>query len=165
MSKTNWKKLADKTYLGAWDIEDGDLILTIASVTQEKVQNPQGKDDLCIVARWQENDYKPMILNATNCKVIEKICATPYIEDWVGHKVALFKTNITAFGDTTECVRIRPYAPRVVEKPKHYCECCGCEITGANGLDADSVAAYTFKKYGKELCSVCASKVKNGGNE
>ena len=32
MAKTNWKKLANKDYLGAWDIEQGsDLVLTKTS--------------------------------------------------------------------------------------------------------------------------------------
>ena len=162
MSKTNWKKLADKSYFGSWDIDDEDLVLTIKSITQESVKNPQtGKEDLCIIARWVE-DYKPMILNVTNCKAIEKALGSSYIEDWANHQIALFKTNISVAGEMVECVRVRAFAPRV-NKPKHYCSDCGCEILKANGLDADSVAAYTLKKYGRELCSECASKLKNNG--
>ena len=164
--KTNWRKLADKEYLGSWDLpeDNSDFIVTINNIEQKQVKNPQGKDDLCIVCNFREN-IKPMILNATNCKTIEKVYGTPYLEEWAGKKIALFKTTISAFGDTTEAIRIRNFIPREIVKEKHYCAECGCEITAANGMDADSVAAYTNKKYGRELCSICASKLKNGGNQ
>ena len=165
MAKTNWKKLANKDYLGAWDIEQGsDLVLTIARVEQRQVKNPQGKDEEVIVAEWREG-YKPMILNVTNCKAIAKAHNSEYIEDWVGKPVSLFTTMVSAFGDTTEAVRIRPYAPRIEKKADIICEECGQVIKGANGMDAESVAQYTFKKYGKKICSDCATKLKNGGNE
>lgn len=165
MSKTNWKKLADKDYLGSWDIENGDLVLTIKNVEQKKVKNPQGKEELCIVCEWYEN-YKPMILNATNCKTISKIYNSDYIEDWCGKKVALFVTSVSAFGDTVEAIRIRNFIPREVVKEVLVCEDCGQEIKSSNGLDANSVAQYTLNKYGKKLCSECAAKLKNnGGNQ
>ena len=165
MAKTNWKKFANKDFLGSWDIENGDLILTIRNITQKSVKNPQGKEELCIVCEWVEN-YKPMILNVTNCKTISKIYNSEYIEDWVGKKVQLFVTTVSAFGDTTEAIRIRPIVPREVTKQLLICDECGQEIKGANGLDANQVAQYTSNKYGRKLCSECAAKLKNnGGNE
>lgn len=165
MAKTNWKKLANKDYLGSWDIEQGsDLILTIAQIEQKQVKNPQGKDEEVIVAEWYEN-YKPMILNVTNCKAIAKAHNSEYIEDWIGKRVSLFTTMVSAFGDTTEAIRIRPYAPRVEKKPDIVCEECGQIVKGANGMDAESVANYTKNKYGRQLCSECASKLKNGGKQ
>ena len=165
MAKTNWKKLANKDYLGAWDIEDSDLVLTIKNVKQQAVKTPQGKDEDCIVCEWVES-YKPMILNATNCKTISKVYNSDYIEDWVGKKVALFKTMVSAFGDTTEALRVRPYPPRESIKKQLICEECGCVIEGANGLDDTQLAQYTKNKYGKQLCSGCATKLKNnGGNQ
>jgi hypothetical protein len=165
MAKTNWKKLANKDYLGSWDIEGGsDLVLTIRNITQKPVKNPQGKEEDCIICEWKEN-YKPMILNATNCKAIAKAYNTEYIEDWVGKPVSLFTTMVSAFGDTTEAIRIRPYAPRVEKKVEIVCEECGQIVKGANGMDAEQIAVYTKNKYGKQLCTECASKLKNGGNQ
>ena len=164
-TKTNWKKLANKDYLGSWDIEGGsDLVLTIRNITQKEVKNPQGKDEEVIVCEWREN-YKPMILNVTNCKAIAKAYNSEYIEDWVGKRVSLFTTMVSAFGDTTEAIRIRPYAPRLEKKVEIVCEECGQVVKGANGMDAEQVANYTKNKYGKQLCSDCASKLKNGGNQ
>lgn len=165
MAKTNWKKLANKDYLGAWDIEQGsDLVLTIKNVTQKPVKNPQGKEEDCIVVEWVEN-YKPMILNVTNCKAIAKAHNSEYIEDWVGKSVSLFTTMVSAFGDTTEAIRIRPFAPRVEKKVELICADCGQVIRPANGMDAESVAQYTTKKYGKQICSECARKINQGGNQ
>lgn len=165
MAKTNWKKLANKDYLGSWDIEQGsDLILTLKNVEQRQVKNPQGKDEEVIVAEWVEN-YKPMILNVTNCKAIAKAYNSEYIEDWIGKRVSLFTTMVSAFGDTTEAIRIRPFAPRVEKKPEFICVECGQVVKGANGMDAEGVANYTKNKYGKQLCVDCASKLKNGGNQ
>ena len=163
MAKTNWKKLANKDYLGSWDIEGGkDLILTVRNVSQKPVKNPQGKEEEVIVVDWVEN-YKPMILNVTNCKAIEKAYNSAYIEDWIGKKVALFTTTVSAFGDTTEAIRIRPYAPRVEVKAEIVCDECGQVIKGANSMDAEAVAEYTKKKYGRQLCGDCARKVNQGG--
>ena len=164
-NKTNWKKLANKDYLGSWDIEgSSDLVLTIKAISKKPVKNPQGKEEECIICEWKET-YKPMILNATNCKAIAKAYNSEYIEDWIGKRVSLFTAMVTAFGDTTEAIRIRPYQPRAVEKVEIVCEDCGQVIKGANGMDAEQVANYTKNKYGKQLCSECASKLKNGGNQ
>ena len=164
-NKTNWHKLANKDYLGSWDIEgNSDLVLTIRNITKRPVKNPQGKEEECIICEWKEA-YKPMILNATNCKAIAKAYNSEYIEDWVGKRIALFTTTVQAFGDTTEAIRVRPYAPRIETKVELVCDECGQVIKGANGMDAEAVAEYTKKNYNKQLCSDCARKIKNGGNQ
>lgn len=164
MAKTNWKKFMDKDYFGSWDIEDTDLILTIKEIKLEKIKNPQTQEEAeKPICYWIENDYKPLVLNSTNCKTIQKVYDSPYIEDWCNRKIALFKTNVSAFGDMVECVRIRPYVPRI-ENRQLICEECGSVIEAANGLDADTVAKFTKNKYGKQLCANCGAKYK-GGNQ
>lgn len=38
---THWGKTRDVNYLGSWDVQPGqDLILTIAKIGQETVENP-----------------------------------------------------------------------------------------------------------------------------
>lgn len=153
----HWKKFMDKNYLGSWDIEDKDLVLTIKSVGVESVSNPSGKSEEKLVMHFVE-DYKPMILNATNCKAIEKVCGTPDIENWVGNKVSIFTTKITAFGEETDALRIRSYRP--VQAKKYYCDECGKEITSFGNMDAEAVAMYSKNKYNKQLCIECAKKLK-----
>ena len=53
MNQTHWKKLQNPDYLGAYSLEPGkDMVLTVASVRQEKVTGADGKkeDDMSIIA-------------------------------------------------------------------------------------------------------------------
>lgn len=112
MAKTHWKKLSNPDYIGAYYLEPGqELILTIKEVRNEMVIGPDGKREECIVAHFNENGIKPMILNATNAKMITKLYKTPYIEDWAGKKIQVYVENVKAFGEVVEALRIRPKIP------------------------------------------------------
>ena len=157
---THWKKLLNQDYIGAWLLEGKDKILTIKSVTKERVKGSDGKEEELIVAYFAEN-IKPnkMVLNKTNCKAIQKLHSTPIIEEWVGKKIQLYPTTTKAFGDVVECVRVRPYVndtKAVAEK----CEECDAEIKAVGSMSAESVAQHTLKKYGIKLCSDCATERK-----
>jgi hypothetical protein len=112
MDKTHWKKKFNYDYLGSYSITDGnDLILTIKEVKTEKVTGDKGRKEDCLIVHFKE-DVKPMILNRTNCKAIEKAHKTAFIEDWKGKSIAVYvKDGIEAFGDVVEALRVRPYKP------------------------------------------------------
>lgn len=159
MPKTHWKKLSNPDYLGAYSIEDGrDLILTIQNVRQEQVTGADGKKEECIVAHFAE-PVKPMILNATNCKMIAKLLKTSYIEDWAGHRVQIGAEKVKAFGEIVEALRVRSKLPSGNEE-KITCEGCANEITMAHGMTPKQLAEYTKKKYGFVLCANCAALAK-----
>ena len=106
----HWKKTTNPNYIGSWDFDDGkDMIVKIKDVRIETVQNQQGKEDKPVL--HFEGDVKPLILNTTNMKTIEKVAGSPYMDEWVGKKVQLYVTMVPAFGTTTEAVRIREFAP------------------------------------------------------
>lgn len=152
---THWKKLTNPDYLGAYALEPGqELILTIKSVSNETVTGTDGKKETCSVMRFAEN-VKPMILNATNSKTITKLLKTPYIEKWVGRKIQIYVESVKAFGEVVDALRIRPFLP--VEK-ELICADCGAKIEGFGKSSAEVVARHTLSKYGKMLCSACASK-------
>lgn len=117
-NKTHWKKCFSSDYLGSCDLEDGkDLKAVIKSVSVQKVKNTDGKEQERNVANFTEN-LKPMILNATNCKIIKKFARSPYINDWVNIPIQIYiKDDIRAFGDVTEGLRIRETQPEK-GKPK-----------------------------------------------
>jgi hypothetical protein len=157
MGETHYKKLINPDYLGAYSLEPGqDMILTIKSVGKEMITGTGGKQEECIVCRWVE-DQKPMILNVTNCKTISKMLKTPYVEKWAGHRVQIYATTTKFGGDTVECLRIRKDPPEDVKIP---CEECGQFITPAFSMSVTQLAAYTKKKYGKNLCAECAKAKK-----
>ena len=158
---THWKKLTNPNYLGAYSIENGqDLILTIKYVQEEKVNGPDGKKDDCVVCHFSEN-VKPMILNATNMKTITKLYKTPYIEEWTGKKIQIGIEKVKAFGDVVEALRVRKVVPKVEPEKLPKCEKCGTDIHPMGNMTAEELAVYTRGKYGKSLCSACATAEAN----
>ena len=109
---THWKNKFNTDYLGSYSLDKGkELILTIKGTTQKEVKDPKGGSSLCFVCEFVEN-VKPMILNRTNCKIISKIYGTPYIEEWTGFKIQIYsQSDIKAFGDTVDALRIRAIIP------------------------------------------------------
>jgi hypothetical protein bacD2_02530 len=154
MSKTHWKKLNNPDYLGAYALEPGeDMVLTIQRAGKETFTGTSGKKEEGLLLHFAEN-VKPMICNATNAKAITKVAGTPYVEDWKGVRISLFSQEVSAFGETVDALRVRPYAP----KEESFCEECGGAIRAAHGKSPRQLAAYTKERYGKELCAACATK-------
>lgn len=157
MGETHWKKLTSPNYLGAYAFDPGEeKIVTIDYVTRETVTGPEGKTEECIVA-YLEGE-KPLILNKTNCKAIERLLKTPYIEEWAGSRITLAVQRVKAFGDEVDAVRVKP------KLPGEICEECGKEIRAGSGHSAAEVANLSMDKYGKKLCIECAKKMKEDSN-
>lgn len=111
--KTHWRKLDNPDYLGAYSLMDGnqrDLIVMIEKVVIEDVKNERGTEP-CKVAYLKGR--KPMILNTTNCRTIEKILESPFIDDWKGQHITLYVAKIKAFGETLDALRVRPKKPLI----------------------------------------------------
>ena len=152
---THWRKLNNQNYLGAYSIEDGkDLVLTISNVRQEELIGTDGKKDDGMVCYFSDSQ-KPMVLNSTNAKQIQKLLGTPYIEQWAGHKIQIGCEKVKAFGDVVEALRVRKFLPK---DTSIQCEECKQNIIAANGMSADQLAEYTLTKYKKKLCAGCARK-------
>lgn len=125
-TKTHWRKNIDQRYLGSYSFPEGkDVILTISDVKTEEITGNANKKTKCNLVYFKEQE-KPMVLNRTNSKQIQKLYNTPYLEDWVGKKIQLYITKVAAFGDTTDALRIRDFKPesqkidnsRAIEKLK-----------------------------------------------
>lgn len=151
---THWKKLPNPEYLGAYAFQRGEeKLVTIDHVQQETVTGPEGKKSECIVAHFKQPGIKPMILNHTNSKTIERLCGTPYIEEWAGKSVVLIVSKTQAFGEQVDAVRVK------LEKLAGVCCQCGHRITAAGGMSAQQVAEYTATKLGALLCAACAKQL------
>ena len=154
--KTHWKKLTHPDYLGAYAIEKGrDLVVKISKVVEQKVTGADGKSEMCVVAHFSEPaGTKPMILNKTNLKTIEKLFSTPFIEDWAGKSIALFSTPVKAFGETVDALRIRPIAPKaeLPTLPQEKMQTAKDSIkSGATTLDAIKTKYKLTPEQEKEL--------------
>lgn len=158
--KTHWKKIvSDPNYLGEADFQVGEeKILTIKGVNQaETIMTAEGKSQKAVLHFMEQ--VKPMILNVTNSKAIQKVVGSPFFEDWPGNAIQLYiDPNVRAFGETVAAVRVRPRKP--VQKQAVKCADCGGDIIGAAGKGADYIVQGTKKTYGVALCWDCACKRK-----
>ena len=108
----HWKKTTNPTYIGSWDFDDGqDMIVQVKDLRQEMIQNQQGGKEEKLVMYF-EGDVKPLILNKTNMKSVEKATGSAYLDEWVGQKLQLYVAAVSAFGEMTMAVRVREFPPQ-----------------------------------------------------
>ena len=108
--KTHFRKLQNPNYVGSWDLADNEgkyheKQVTIESVKKETVHDGRGGSEECTVVYLKET--KPMVANSTNLRSIARICGSPYIEDWTGNKITLFVTQVKAFGEMHDAIRVK----------------------------------------------------------
>jgi len=152
----DYRKFMDKNYLGSWDVPDGeDLILTVDKAARDDVKNERGTERK-LTLHFVE-DYKPMILNATNSKAISEAVGSTKVEDWSGKRIAIYTTKVLAFGGTTDALRIRNYPPKVTDV---VCEECEKTITAHGSYSVNKIVTMSKAKYGQCLCWDCSFKRK-----
>lgn len=144
----HWKNLANYDYLGAYSLEGitDEITVTIRDVKSENVTGPGGKVDKCIVAYFAETEdsgvkIKPMVLNKTNCKTVEKLLGTGDIDAWIGREIIVYATETKMGRDVVPCLRVKDELPQ-----EHYCAVCGNKVS-------NKVYNSTMKKFGACLCS------------
>lgn len=123
----DYRLLYPTDYIGAADLIGQDRVLTIREIVKEDVQTKDGKPEKKAVVYFKElaekaqkerSKERKMVLNKTNAKTIAKLYG-PEVESWVGKRVTLYPTTAQAFGETVDCIRIRPSVPAPTqEQPK-----------------------------------------------
>lgn len=110
--KGHWKKQFNYDYLGSYSLDGKpEAVVTITSVGTAKVVGQNGRKEDCFVCNFKEFN-KPMILNRTNAKAIEKVSGSGLVEDWDGVRVTLYvEKGVKAFGETVDALRIRDRKP------------------------------------------------------
>ena len=153
-------------YIGAYDLYDLDvkeITVTIKNFREEEVVT-NGKSEACAVMYFEE-DFKPMIVNPTNKKVLAKRFHSKLTEKMVGKRITIHIEQVKAFGKIYDALRIKDVLPRNVSAKKYYCADCGGEIAPAHSMTAEQMSAYTSKKYGRALCEACAVKENQNKNK
>lgn len=114
--KTHYRKAFDSPYLSSADIVEP-IVLTISKVTLEKDRTKKTQD-MFNTAWFSEKELrageklKPMILNASNSKMVRQLAGSPYIDDWQNLRVTVYVDHNVRFGkETVEGLRIHPSAP------------------------------------------------------
>lgn len=158
MGLTHWKKLDNPDYLGSFAFQPGEKkTLTISHVKRELVNSPDGKREECSVLHFKEQE-KPMILNATNGKMISKHANSPYLEDWTGLQIVLGVRKVKAFGEIVDAVRVLDERPAGGQTPViPHCADCGCLIEAADGYSFPQIIKATKQRFGVILCMKCGN--------
>lgn len=111
MQGTDYRSLYDKDYIGAWDLKDKDVVVTITKVVGGNLVGQGGRKTKKPIV-FMRGTEKGFAINATNGKTIAGMYGT-IVENWVGKKIALYKSttrNPNGDGDV-ECIRVRPKPP------------------------------------------------------
>ena len=105
----SWKDAFPSKWLKASDLEDKPHLWTVKKVAREKLQDGTYK-----LAVWFREESKPLLLNKTNAKSIEKATGSDDTDVWIGKRVVVFPTETEMGGETVDCIRIR--APKTGAK-------------------------------------------------
>ncbi len=107
----NWRTAFKSDFLASWDI-DSTIQLTISHVEVKEVQLQ--KKEKKVVAYFVEKTFangeeiKPMILNATNCKLLNSYTGTKETNDWKNITVEIgVKENKGRIGEANGLAIIR----------------------------------------------------------
>lgn len=118
-TKTHYRKAFDSPYLSSADIVDP-VVLTIKRVTLEPDRTKKTKDEFN-TAWFMEREIrpgeplKPMILNATNSKMLAKLTGSKWIDDWQNVPVTIYVDSNVRFGkETVEGLRVE----KATDRPK-----------------------------------------------
>ena len=122
--KTHYRKAFDSPYLSSADIVEP-IVLTISKVTLEKDRTKKTQD-MFNTAWFAEKELrageklKPMILNASNSKMVRQLAGSPYIDDWQNLRVTVYVDHNVRFGkETVEGLRIHPAPERKMLTPEN----------------------------------------------
>lgn len=115
----HWKAGIGKEspYLGSWDMPGTfeNLQLTIREVKKEMTKGLKD-NSICNILYFVEK-VKPMIVNATNAKMLRALSGSPFIENWPGLRIELrVERDLKAFGEVHDALRI-VNKKIVVQKP------------------------------------------------
>lgn len=128
--KTHYRKVFKSDHLGQADIEDyieegKSLVFTIKEVkqyvkTNEKNSgvNVAGKVISANIAYFTDPKVKPLVLNATNSKIVKTFANSPFVDDWKNITIELYiDETVKMKGDVVGGVRIKPVQPKPAQKP------------------------------------------------
>ena len=114
MSQTHYRKVFKSDHLGVADLEDymemgSNLVFTIAYVRQEMGAKVAGKKIDANIAYFQDR-IKPLVLNATNSKIMRELTGSCFVENWQNVPVQLYiDADAKLKGQRVGGVRISPH--------------------------------------------------------
>lgn len=105
------RKLYDKAYIYAYDLEGRDVTVEIVRVTGGTLVGTGGKSNKKPVLYFKGTE-KGLALNITNARVIAGLYGGFDSDKWIGKRITLYPTTTTFGSNTVDCIRIRPIVPK-----------------------------------------------------
>jgi hypothetical protein len=110
------KDMIESKYLKQSDVPDH-VIVTVAKIGRINIAKDGDPPEEKWAVRFREFK-KPMLLNSTNIKLLEKACGSEDTDDWVGKEVILFTDDSVSFGgQVVGGLRIRKQQAAPARKP------------------------------------------------
>jgi hypothetical protein len=109
-------------FLCAADLKGRDVTVTISKISREQLVAADGGKEPAWIVEFAEMQKRPKdqrkrwVLNVTNAKTIAKLHGADAAE-WTEKQVTLFPTTCLAWGETVECIRVRPQRPAPKSAP------------------------------------------------
>lgn len=93
-------------FLKAADLNGKPLTLTIASAAYETLKNHRGTDEQKLVVSFLKTK-KLLVVNVTNFDAIVDATGEADSDDWPGHKVEAYPSEVQVGAEMKPCIRIR----------------------------------------------------------
>lgn len=158
----------DSEYMGAEDIDPGtEPVLTIAALYYAQVTLQRGKEWKDVIVFVEETVpgikvVRPMIVNATNRKVLRKLYKAVSAEVLVGKQIQLYldhKVRDPSTGEIIDGIRIRPKIPAPVKAEPIICTECGQPVQPYGRYNAEDVAKINLERFDRIVCAACSKKL------
>ena len=91
-------ELKQSKYLRKEDCGDDGILVTIKDLKQNNVAPDDKPEELKWILTFEE-DFKPLVLNGTNARLIEKALGSDETDDWIGKAIVLFNDENVTFGN------------------------------------------------------------------
>lgn len=112
---TDVRKMYDKEFLYAYDLEGRDVTVTVERVVAGTLTGTGGKSTKKPVVYFK-GSKKGLGLCITNARVIAALYGGFDSDLWVGKKITLYPTTTQFGSNTVDCIRIRNVIPKGKEQ-------------------------------------------------
>ncbi len=108
---TDFRTLFDRDYIGAFDLQGREVVVTIRKVVGGELTAQGGRKSRKPILYFVGKE-KGMICNKTNAKAIAGMYGN-FTEAWVDKRITLYvgMTRDPSGGGEVECIRVRPTVP------------------------------------------------------
>lgn len=106
--------LHPSNYVKAGELQGRDIHVTIKDVEpRHKLKTTRGEEAKPVL--WFQESEKGMVLNKTNARSIAKVHG-PKPSGWIGKRITLYPTDVSAFGEIVTAIRVRETIPPTKRK-------------------------------------------------